>query len=172
MPFRVQYDIYDGRHKAPVFTSYNDRKFARIEYDSRTAKDGPIYRMAATVTPFDLTKQEEYLYLVYEVRRLQRRYFKTRNHEDLVASLTKETELDKWIARTQSFMQSHPWYQPTDAEAHLFFLTVQQWRIHWKDYFKYKKSPDADPRVTEERKKQCFDFEKKIDEYIHNKIFV
>lgn len=173
MPFRVQYDIYDGKHKAPVFTSYNDRKYARTEFDSLSAKNGDIYRMATTVTPVDLTKQEEYLYLVYEVRRLQRRYFNHgRKQEDLHASLSKEAELDKWNLQIQRFLHSHPEHKPSDAEAHLFFLTVQQWRIHWKDYFMYKKSPNPDDAVVRERKKQCFDFEKKIDEYINKKLLV
>lgn len=164
MPFKVRYDIYDTQHTAPVFTS-SDGKLAQVEYNDRIRKGG-LYRMTTTVTPDELTKSEEYIYLVYQIRKLQKQYFKSRVHDVMVESLKKESELDQWNRRTQVFINNHPGYKPADAEAHAFYQLVFQWRIHWKDYFAYKKQAGADPAVIRERSKQCRDFEKQIDEYI------
>ena len=123
-----------------------------------------------------LTKDEQYLLLVYEVRRLIKRYFDNgRKKEDLEASLAKESELDHWNARTRSYIDSKPGLEeklkslPSDSDKFrhfAFFEIVEGWRRVWKEYHAYKKKKDHDEQVLREMKKKCFDFEKNIDYYI------
>ena len=89
MPIRVRYDIFDGLRKAPVFTT-SDRHLALIERDEYIRKGKGIYRIQTTVIPDNMNKSEQYLYLVYEVRQLKRRYFdQGRNNEVFQQALDK-----------------------------------------------------------------------------------
>lgn len=65
MPFRVHYEIYNDRQAAPEFETY-DRTLAYIEWNARK-KSNPLTRMVPEVTPENLTKPEEYVWLVYRV---------------------------------------------------------------------------------------------------------
>ena len=172
MPIRVRYDIFDGLRKAPVFTT-SDRHLALIERDEYIRKGKGIYRIQTTVIPDNMNKSEQYLYLVYEVRQLQRRYFdQGRNKEVLQQALDKEEELDDWNTRTSGFLAAHTNYKPADPKAHAFFLIVVRWRRLWKNYFAYKKRSDADPAIVRERAKECRDYEAQIDKYIKETIGV
>ena len=76
MPFKTKYEIF-GRVTAPVVSTY-DKKIARIEWNSylRNPHAQGLHRLVQTVeADGELTKSEEYLYLVYRVRKLWRRYF-------------------------------------------------------------------------------------------------
>lgn len=118
-----------------------------------------------------MSKSEQYTYLVYEVRQLQRKYFDHgRDKEVFKQALEKEKELDDWNARTSSFLSLNPNYVPDDTHAHAFFLIVLRWRNLWKAYFSYKKRSDADPAIVRERAKQCRDFEAQIDNYIKQQL--
>ncbi len=166
MPIRVRYDIFDGIRKAPVFTT-SDRHLALIERDDYIRKGKGIYRIQTIVIPDNMNKSEQFLYLVYEVRQLQHRYFGQGRDKNVFAqALGKEKELDDWNARTSNFLASHTNYKPADAKAHAFFLLVVRWRRIWKSYFSYKKRSDADPDIVRERGRECRDYEEKIDNYI------
>ncbi len=166
MPILVRYEIYDGQHSAPIFKT-SDRRLANVERDALISRGKGIYRIQTTITPKDMNKSEQFLYLVYEVRQLQKQYFNCgRDKEVFKQSIDKEKELDDWNARTNKFLSTHPAYKPADAKAHNFFLIVEKWRKLWKEYFAYKKRRDADPAIVRERGKQCRDYETTIDNYI------
>ena len=116
MPFKVQYEIYDSKHKAPVLSTF-DRTVASIEFNDLIRRGGDVYRMVQTpMADGALTKQEEYLMLVYRVRKLWRQYFdQGRSQEVLLASLEKEKELDDWNTRTAAYMRAHP-HVPIERE--------------------------------------------------------
>jgi len=172
MPIRVRYEIFDGLRKAPVFTT-SDRHLALIERDDYIRKGKGIYRIQTTVIPDNMNKSEQYLYLVYEVRQLQRKYFdQGRDKEVFKQALDKEKELDNWNTRTRFYLQGHPKSTPDDPKAFAFFQIVEQWRKLWKEYFAYKKRRDADPDIVRERAKQCRDYEKQIDEYIKQQLHI
>ena len=129
--------------------------------------------MLADVTPVELTKQEEYVYLVYQVRNAIRRYYSRRgkvskeeSNNDLHASLALEDQLDKWNARTRFYLNQHPKASHGDEKSFAFFEVVEEWRKCWHKYFAYKKLKEREPAVEQELKKQCFDFEKEIDKYV------
>lgn len=166
MPIRVTFEIFDGTHKAPIFTT-TDKRLAIVERDDYMRRGNGIYRIKTTVTPDNMSKSEQFIYLVYEVRQLQRKYFDHgRDKEVFKQALDKEKELDDWNARTSSFLSQHINYVPSDPQAHAFFLLVVRWRRLWKDYFAYKKRSDADKVIVRERAKQCRDYETQIDNYI------
>lgn len=170
MPIRVRYDIHNGAHKAPMFITY-DRRLAVIERDELIRRGKGIYRIQKTVIPDNMNKSEQYLYIVYDVRQLQRKYFNGgRDKTVFKQALEKEKELDDWNARISRYLSTHPEYKPADPKAHYFFTLVSQWRKFWKEYFAYKKGTNADPAVVRERAKQCRDYEIWIDNYIKQAI--
>lgn len=166
MPILVIHDVYDERHRAPVFSS-SDRRLAVVERNELIRRGQGVYRIKTTITPVNMNKSEQYLYLVYEVRQLQHRYFDGgRDKQVLQQALDKEKELDNWNTRTRFYLQGHPKSTPDDPKAFAFFQLVEQWRKLWKEYFAYKKRADADPAIVRERAKQCRDYETQIDNYI------
>lgn len=177
MPFKVTYCIYDGK-AAPCFTAA-DRRVAYVEFQEQQRTKGYLnVRMTTDVKPDgSLSKQEEYLWLVYRVRQAIHRYYdrrgkvtKQESSDDLKVSLALEKELDMWNTRTRFYLQQHPMASHGDEKAFAFFEVVEEWRKCWHKYFSYKKLRDKDPNVEREMKKQCFDFEKAIDEYIKKTI--
>lgn len=171
MPIKVQYEIFDTQHVAPVLQT-RDRQLASIEFNGLIRKGGDTYRLQQTpMADGALTKAEQYLMLVYRVRKLWRQYFdQGRDHNVLLASVEKEKELDDWNSRTQSFIDTHPGYKPSDAQSHAFFVIVQEWRRTWKERKNYSKRKDCDERVLAEISRKCRDFEKQIDKYIKDKL--
>ena len=166
MPIRVRYDIYDRQHPAPIFST-SDRMLAIVERDDGLRRGKGICRIKTTVIPDNMNKSEQYLYLVYEVRQLERQYFNGGRDKDVFRqALDKEKQLDDWNTRTRFYLQGHPKSTPDDAKAFSFFLLVEKWRQLWKQYFAYKKRQDADPAIVRERGKQCRDYESQIDNYI------
>lgn len=171
MPFKVKFSIFEPGKAAPVFTTY-DAKLAHVEYRHRCNQMGcALTRMTTDIECIDLTKPEQYVWLVYRVRKaIQKYYGQGRKHEDLLASLDLEKQLDNWNTRTRFHLQTHPKCRPDDEKAFAFFEVVEEWRKLWHNYFAYKKRSDKDPAVEREMKKQCFDFEKAIDKYINETI--
>ena len=178
MPIKVKYTIRCSGKIAPYESTF-DFIYARTQLITYQRKALPeeIFYCTSQVEPEEpLTKDEQYLLLVYEVRRLIKRYFDNgRKREDLEASLAKESELDHWNARTRSYIDSKPGLEeklnslPSDSDKFrhfAFFEIVEGWRSVWKEYFAYKKKKDKDPAVEREMKKKCCDFEKNIDYYI------
>lgn len=169
MPFKVKYEIFDNKHAAPDFQTY-DYMMARIEWNDRLHNPkGMLWRIEQTpMADGALTKSEEYLMLVYRVRKLWRRYFdQGRKQEVLQASLEQEKILDDWNRRTEAFMRSHPGYaNKMDGKAYSFYVVVSEWRKAWRERKAYSKSRDCDEQVLREISKKCRQFEKKIDKYI------
>ena len=177
MPFKTRYDIY-GRVTAPVVSTY-DKKIARIEWNSylRNPHTQGIHRLVQTVEPDgELTKREEYLYLVYRVRKLWRRYFDCgRKKEDLEESLKLESELDGWNMRTKIALSRLDTPVPIfsckeSEEAYNFYSKVQAWRDTWKDRQKYRGNLKCDKQILDELSRQCRQYEKEIDQYIKTKL--
>lgn len=178
MPIKVKYTIRCSGKIAPYKSTF-DPVYARTQLSTlqRKAQPGEMFYYTTEVSAQEpMTKAERYLMLVYEVRRLIKRYFDNgRKKEDLEASLAKESELDHWNARTRSYIDSKPGFEsllsnlPADSEKgrhFAFFQVVEEWRRAWKEYHRYKKQKDKNPAVEREMKKKCYDFERTIDNYI------
>ena len=164
MPFKVKFEIFEHGKDAACFTTY-DARLAKVEYNDRKDKN-PWVSMTHTITKENLTKAEEYVWLVYEVRKAIHKYYNGgRHHEDLVASLVKEKELDMWNTRTRTYLNNHPKAQ-YDEKAKAFFIIVEAWREKWTKYFASKKSGAVSKAVLDQMKKECFDYEKQIDKYV------
>lgn len=168
MPFKVKFQIFEQGKLAPCFTTF-DNRLAHAEYRHRCNQQGcALTCMTTDIECIDLTKPEQYVYLVYCVRKaIQKYYGNGRRREDLLESLDLEKQLDDWNTRTRHHLDTHPKCRPDDDKAFAFFQVVEEWRNLWHKYFAYKKRPDKDPAVEREIKKQCFDFEKEIDKYIN-----
>lgn len=172
MPIKVQYDIYDTQHKAPIIST-TDRTLASIEFHELIRKGDDLYRMQQTpMADGALTKQEEYLMLVYRVRKLWKQYFNQgRNHDVLLASVEQEKKLDDWHRRVSSLSKNNSIPLPIkDREAFDFFIVVRGWRDAWKERKNYRNRKDSDEAILSEMSKKCRDFEKKIDQYIKDKL--
>ena len=172
MPIKTTYEIYNSHHLAPQYST-SDKALAYAEYMALIRKGGDVYRLVQTpMADGALTKAEEYLILVYRVRKLMRQYFdRGRRKEDLMASLEHEKKLDDWNRRTQEYIDSHPGYKPADPKSHSFYVLVSSWRNTWRERKKYsKRKTGFDEAVMREMTKKCRDIEKKIDEYIKDKM--
>lgn len=171
MPIKVQYEIFDSRHKAPVLSTF-DRTVASIEFNDLLRKGGDVYRLQQTPMPDGaLTKQEEYLMLVYRVRKLWKQYFNQgRSQEVMMASLEQEKKLDDWNARTEAFISSHPGHANKNDKAYSFYVVVSEWRKAWKERKRYKGNASCDQEVLREMSKKCRDFEKEIDKYVNDNL--
>ena len=168
MPFKVKFEIFAPGKDAADFTTY-DCKLARVEYNDRKTK-APWTKMLHTIECVELTKSEQYVWLVYQVRQAIRKYYNGgRHHTDLLASLAKEEELDKWNVRTRTYLNNHPKAQ-VDEKAHAFFVLVEAWRDKWHKFFASKKSGAVEQAVLDQMKKECFDYEKQIDKYVKKTI--
>ena len=150
MPIKVQYDIYDTQHKAPIIHT-TDRTLASIEFNDLIHKGNGLYRMQQTpMADGALSKQEEYLMLVYRVRMLWKQYFNHgRSHEVLKASIEEEKKLDDWHRRVSSLSK------------------VSSSPLERKSYSRRK---DCDEAILSEMSKKCRDFEKQIDKYLKIKL--
>ncbi len=173
MPLKTKYEIY-GRVKAPVLSTY-DKTMARIEWGEymRNVHKHGIHRLVQTVEPDgELTKQEEYLYLVYRVRKLWKQYFECgRKKEDLEESLKLEAELDAWNFKILCYMRSHPSRAlHMDDEAYSFYVKVSEWRNTWKERQRYRGGLSCDEAAIKELSRKCRDLEKQIDLYIKKKL--
>ena len=168
MPFKVNFQIFEPGKLVPYLTT-NDARQAHAAYREHCNKYGcALTRMTTEIECIDLTKPEQYVWLVYRVRKAIRKYYgEGRKHEDLMASLDLEKQLDNWNTRTRFHLQTHPKCKPDDPKAFAFFQVVEEWRNAWHKYFTYKNRADKDPDVEREIKKQCYDFEKEIDKYVN-----
>ena len=172
MPIKVQYDIYDTQHKAPLVSTM-DRTIASIEFHELLRRGGDLYRLQQTpIADGALTKQEEYLMLVYRVRKLWKQYFEQgRSQEVLKASLEEEKKLDDWHKRISALSQnSNGPLVIKDRESFNFYIVVRGWREAWKDRKRYSKQKDYDEDILKELGKKCRDYEKQIDKYVKDKL--
>ena len=172
MGITTLYEIYDTQHIAPVLST-RDRAVAYAEFQGLLHKGGDLYRLQQTpMANGALTKPEQYLMLVYRVRKLWRRYFdQGRKHEDLLASVEEEKKLDDWNTRTRKFLDSHPnGGKGIQSEQFSFFVVVEAWRNAWKERKNYSKRKDRDDRILSEMSHKCRDNEKEIDKYVKEKL--
>lgn len=126
MPFKVRYEIYEPNKQAPCLTTF-DRMYAWAELNDRQKKPGmALTRMTTAVIPEELTSAEQYLYLVYQVRSLQKHYWANgKQHNDLMASLAMEIELDNRNTKIRYYLETHPKYRIDDQESFAFFQLVE-----------------------------------------------
>ena len=172
MPFKVTFSIFEPGKKAPSFTS-SDRTLARITWNDRQRNlSGGLPTVQQQVQLIEpSTAAERYLFLVYEVRHLQRRYFDCgREKEVFRQALEKERKLDLRNVDIRTHLNPHPKFRIDDQASFAFFEAVEQWRKLWHEYFAYKKRKDADQQVVNERAKQCRAYEATIDKYIRQNI--
>ncbi len=173
MPIRTKYEMYCTQKTAPIHRGY-DKTMAYVEFEDyiRNPK-GDSYRMVQTPEVVgSLSKSDEYLLLVYEVRKLIRKYFKNgRKKDDLDASLVQEKKLDDWNKRTNGYLRSHPGHHPADEKSLAFFILTFEWRKLWHERMAYRKRKmDFDQKVLDEMTKKCRAMESKIDQYIKDKL--
>lgn len=159
---------------APCYST-SDRQLAYAELSDRQRKGKPLdYWMAWDITPHDLTQKEEYMWFVWQIRMAQKKYFRTKDKVDLQISLNMETELDRWNAETREKLNkvvnlsrdsgsNQPKYQPSDAEAYQFFVTVEEWRKEWKKYFAAK--ANGDHEASSRLYQICRSYETRIETY-------
>ena len=171
MPFKVKFMIYEPGKQAPCYTT-SDAALARVEYNAKVREQGmALSRYVFEITCEDLTKAEEYVWLVYQVRQAIHKYYNQgRKYADLQASLTLEKQLDDWNLRTRTYLNNHPKCQIGDEKAHSFFLLVEKWREKWHKFFACKKAKSEPEEILREMKRECTDYEKEIDMYVKKSI--
>lgn len=171
MPLRTKYEIY-GRLLAPVVTTY-DKTMARVEFNEylRNPQRG-IHRLVQTVEPVgELTKEEEYLYLVWRVRKAWRRYKNEGCKDgDKAEAMKLDGELDAWNMRTRIYIETHPDYKPSSKESYDFYQTVLEWRDVWKKRKHRSGTYYGSGQLAKEISRNCRDLEKKIDSYLKQKL--
>lgn len=172
MPFKVRFDI---RSKKQVAVTTYDRAYAYIKYN-QYFKDDVCTQMTRTVEPIDLTGPEKFLWMVFQARDAQRRYYDNRNgvykelaHDFMMEAIELEKKLDLKIAESRVYLDRHPKAQ-TDEKQLAFFLIVEKWREKRKQYHLYRKQSDAEKLVIFQMKRECEDYENKIDKYIQKNI--
>lgn len=168
MPFKVKFSIYEPGKIAPCLCT-QDRRLAYVELSAMRSKPGmAMTRMTAEVWGFEpLTKAERFALQLWEVRKAMHRYYHGgRKHEDLVASLALESELDKKIRADRQYMDAHPGRRVTDQKAYAFFLIVEEWRSTWLERKRYSNRAGYDNQVYREMTRKIRDYESKIDSYI------
>ena len=172
MPFRVTFKIFEPGKGAPCYTT-SDRRLAYIELNARRAQPGQALTYMTADVSLDppSSRADDFLMLLYSVRMAMRKYYNGgRRHEDMLASLALESQLDKWIKRTRDFLTSHPGFTPADTKSHAFFLIVEEWRGAFLDRKRYASRKNYDNNVYREMTRKIREYEEKIDDYIRNTI--
>ena len=170
MPFKVHYEIFDNKHQAPDFQTY-DYTMARVEWEDRKRNTrGMMWRIEQTVIPDKLTKPEEYLMLVYRVRKLTIHYKNNGMKEsDKHVLMDHVRRLDKWNKQTREFLNTHCKVMDSDTNKRMsFFVLVEAWRDAYYERQQYSKIDSAsyDANVFREMTRKIRSFEKEIDQYI------
>jgi len=172
MPFKVMFHIFNPGDKVPDYNT-SDRKLAYIELNARRNTPGKtLASMRADVTPVEpLTKAEGFAYQLWEIRRAMHKYYNGgRRHEDMLASIALETELDKQIRSGRAFLDSHPGYPVKDQKSHAAFLIAEEWRNTWLARKRYSQTKGYDHQMYREMTRKIRDYEAQIDKYIREVI--
>lgn len=172
MPFKVHYEIFDDKHGAPDYQTY-DYTMARVEwFDRQRNPRGLLWRLEQTVMPDGvLTKHEEYVFLVYRVRKLTI-YWRNNGQKDEDRNILMEhvRKLDKENRRTREFLNGHQAFEKAKLDAksqsYMFFVLVEAWRAAYYERQKYSKQAGYDIKVYREMTRKIRQLEKEIDEYI------
>ena len=175
MPFKVQYEIFDNKHQAPDFQTY-DYTMAVVEWQDRKRNPrGMMWRIQQTVIPDGvLTKPEEYLLLVYRVRKLTIQY-KNNGMKDADKRVLMDhvRRLDKWNRQTRDFLNTHCKVMDAETTKRMsFFILVEAWRDAYYERQQYSKMDRAsyDHNVFREMTRKIRQFEQEIDSYIRQQI--
>ena len=173
MPFKVHYEIFDDKHGAPDFQTY-DYTMARVEWNERQRNPkGMIWHIEQTVMPDGvLNKQEDYLFLVYRVRNLTIHYRNNgQKDEDRNVLIKHVRKLDKWNKEIDAYMRSHPGYaNKMDNQAYSFYVLVTEWRKMYYERQRYSKVQGYDHNVFREMTRKIRGLETEIDKYIKQQI--
>ena len=174
MPFKVQYEIFDDKHGAPDYQTY-DYTMARIELNDRKRNPrGMLWRLEQTVMPDGaLSKAEEYLFLVYRVRKLTIQYRNDMTDKNKKVLLEHVKKLDDWNKTISGHISTHPGYKPADEKSHSFYVIVKAWRDAYYErqhYCKHTTRAGYDHNLFREMTRKIRGFEKKIDEYIKDQL--
>lgn len=176
MPFKVLYEIFDNKHDAPDYQTY-DYTMANIEWQDRKQNPkGLMWRIEQTVMPDGvLTKHEEYVLLVYRVRKLTI-HWKNNGMKDKDRNILMEhvRKLDNWNKKTRQFLNTHcsVMYAAT-TKRHAFFIVVEAWRNAYYERQQYQKATangNYDSRVFREMTRKIRQFEQEVDNYIKQTI--
>jgi hypothetical protein len=174
MGIRTSYTLKRTNKEAALLQTDN-RAYAYSELQKQilNARPGEFFKIISHVEAVEpLTSDEKYVLLVYEVRNRIKQYFNGgRHHDDLVASLEKEKELELWNEKTKKWLADNPEIakkkEQEQSEAYKFFTIVNKWQFTWQNYHSYRKEPKPKKKLLDELKDECFYFEKMIDDYIH-----
>lgn len=174
MPFKVKYEIFDNKHGAPDYQTY-DFTMARIEWNERKRDPkGMLWRIEQTVMPDGvLTKPEEYLFLVYRVRKLTIQYRNDMTDKNKKVLVEQVKKLDDWNKTISDHISTHPAYKPADEKSHSFYVIVKAWRDAYYERQRYSKHTTRagyDNNVFREMTRKIRGYEQEIDNYIKQEI--
>lgn len=171
MAFTVKYNIMQRGKDAPCYST-SDRQLAYAELSDRQRKGKPLdYWMTWDITPYDLTKPEEYMWFVWQIRQAQKKYWREgKDPVDLQRSLELEEELDRWNTETRNKMSmlaalGKP-YLPTTKESteqFQFFITVEEWCNDLKKWSAAKNNGDHE--ASARYYQSCRAYETRIETY-------
>ena len=176
MPFKVQYEIFENKHQAPDYQTY-DYTMAVVEWQDRKRNPrGMMWSIQQTVIPDGtLTKPEEYLLLVYRVRKLTIQY-KNNGMKDADKRVLMDhvRRLDKWNRQTRDFLNTHCKMMDAETTKRMsFFILVEAWRDAYYERQQYSNAADRggyDANVFREMTRKIRQFEQEIDKYIKDKL--
>lgn len=176
MPFKVLYEIFDNKHDAPDYQTY-DYTMANIEWQDRKQNPkGLLWHIEQTVMPDGvLTKHEEYVLLVYRVRKLTI-HWKNNGMKDKDRNILMEhvRKLDKWNRTTRKFLDTHgSVVDKAMTKQQGFFIVVEAWRNAYYERQQYQKATangNYDSRVFREMTRKIRQFEQEVDNYIKQTI--
>ena len=165
--FRAQYPQYAMLLVHPINEGSGHTSMDRRRQGIRNPK-GMIWHIEQTVMPDGvLNKQEEYLFLVYRVRKLTIYYRNnSQKEEDKRVLLEHVRKLDKWNKEITKWVEAHPQYKPKDSKSHSFYVVVNEWRKTYYERQRYGKQLNCDQNVFREMTRKIRGFEKEIDKYI------
>lgn len=174
MPFKVHYEIFDDKHGAPDFQTY-DYTMARVEWMERQRNPrGLMWRLEQTVMPDGvLTKHEEYVLLVYRVRKLTIQYRNDMTDKNKKVLVEQVKKLDDWNKTISDQISKHPNYKPSDEKSYSFYVIVKAWRDAYYErqhYYKHTTRAGYNNNVFREMTRKIRGFETEIDKYIKQTI--
>ena len=174
MPFKVHYEIFDDKHGAADYQTY-DYTMARVEwFDRQRNPRGLMWRLEQTVMPDGvLTKHEEYVFLVYRVRKLTIQYRNDMTDKNKKVLVEQVKKLDDWNKTISDQISKHPNYKPSDEKSYSFYVIVKAWRDAYYErqhYYKHTTRAGYNNSVFREMTRKIRGFETEIDKYIKQTI--
>ncbi|UKK52126.1 hypothetical protein L6472_05980 [Prevotella sp. E13-17] len=167
MPFKVTFKIYEPGKKAPNITAF-DAKYAKIELRSLQNKM-PLARMTVDVEPINLTKEEEYVYLIYRYLKASEKYVADgKKRADLDACKSLAWSIDEQNHKISQQLDHNPELlkQKEGTPGYKFFRDVITWRFCWHNWMDSRKRNDIDKQTKKEVTKEYFEMEDEINRYV------